>query len=135
MLRSIRLSLRFVLPLALALILLAYMVVPLVDGLTLRWAVRDMDIRSQWIGNTLQEPLTELIQKNERGRVNALLLRATKDERLLAVGVCDQNEKLLYRTAAFPADLSCKEPDKSGQRAAAFDQSASGTGAFCHQPP
>jgi len=114
-LRSIRLSLRFVIPLTFALILLAYMVVPLVDGLTLRWAVRDMDIRSQLIGNTLQDPLTELLQKNERGRINALLLRATKDERLLAVGVCDQSEKLLYRTAAFPADLSCKEPDKSAK--------------------
>jgi len=113
--RSLRLSLRFVLPLAFALTLLAYMVVPLVDGLTLRWAVRDMDIRSQLVGNTLQEPLTELLQKNERGRINALLLRATKDERLLAVGVCDQSEKLLYRTAAFPADLSCKEPDKSAK--------------------
>jgi trehalose 6-phosphate synthase len=110
--RSLRLSLRFVLPLIFALILLAYMVVPLVDGLTLRWAVRDMDIRSQLIGNTLQDPLTELLQKNERGRINALLLRATKDKRLLAVGVCDQNEKLRYRTAAFPAELSCKEPDK-----------------------
>ena len=114
-LRSLRLSLRFVLPLTFALALLAYAVVPLVDGLTLRWAVRDMDIRSQLIGNTLQEPLTELIQKNERGRINALLLRATKDERLLAVGVCDQSEKLLYRTAAFPAELSCKAPDRSGK--------------------
>jgi len=113
--RSLRLSLRFVLPLAIALILLAYMVVPLVDGLTLRWAVRDMDIRSQLIGDTLQEPLVELLLKGERGRINALLLRATKGERILALGVCDQSEKLIYRTAAFPGDLTCKPLDKSGK--------------------
>ena len=114
--RSLHLSLRFVVPLAIALTLLAYGVVPLVDGLTLRWAVRDMDIRSRLISSTLQEPLTELLQKNERSKINALLLRATKDERLLALGVCDETDKLIYRTAAFPAALSCKtSEDKSGK--------------------
>jgi len=112
--RSLHLSLRFVIPLAIALAILAYGVVPLVDGLTLRWAVRDMDIRSRLISNTLQEPLIELLQKGNQSRINALLLRATKDERLLALGVCDQTEKLLFRTAAFPGELSCKAPDRSG---------------------
>jgi trehalose 6-phosphate synthase len=113
-LRSLHLSLRFVIPLAVALGLLAYGVVPLVDGLTLRWAVRDMDIRSRLISSTLQEPLAELVQKGDRSRINDLLLRATKDERLLALGVCDDAEKLIHRTAAFPASLSCKTPEKSG---------------------
>ncbi len=113
--RSLHLSLRFVIPLVIALGLLAYAVVPLVDGLTLRWSVRDMDIRSRLISSTLQEPLTELMQKGERGRINALLLRATRDERLLALGVCDQEQRLLYKTAAFPVTLSCKQPEKSNR--------------------
>jgi len=111
-LRSLHLSLRFVIPLTIALTLLAYAVVPLVDGLTLRWSVRDMDIRSKLISSTLQEPLTELMQKGERQRINNLLLRATKDERLLALGVCDAENKLIYHTSAFPADLSCKQPER-----------------------
>ena len=41
-LRSLRLTLRFVLPLMIALTLLAYLVVPLVDRLNLRWSVRDL---------------------------------------------------------------------------------------------
>ena len=45
--RLIRLSLRFVMPLAVAIALFAYAVVPLVDNLTLRWFVKDLDIRSQ----------------------------------------------------------------------------------------
>jgi len=113
--RSLHLSLRFVIPLAIALTVLAYGVVPLVDDLNLRWAVRDMDIRSRLVSSSLQESLSELLKKNERSRINALLLRATKDERLLAVGICDGAEKLLYRTAAFPAELSCKAPEKSGK--------------------
>lgn len=116
--RSLHLSLRFVIPLAIALVLLAYGVVPLVDGLTLRWAVRDMDIRSRLISSAIQEPLADLLQKRERVRINKLLQFATQDERLLALGVCDDKEKLLYRTGAFPAELSCKEPEKTGNNPA-----------------
>ena len=106
-LKSLNLSLRFVLPLAAALGLLAFAVVPLVDSLTLRWFVRDMDIRSQLIANTLHEPLSELLQQGNRAKINALLLRAIQDERLLALGFCDGNGKLLYRTQTFPESLNC----------------------------
>ena len=106
--RSLSLSLRFIVPLVLALGLLAYAIVPLVDRLTLRWAVRDMDIRSRLIANTLHEPLTELLQKGNSAKINALLLRAIQDERLLALGYCNGN-RLLYRTPTFPASLGCAE--------------------------
>jgi len=53
------LSLRFILPLMLALAAIAYSVVPLVDQLTLRWFVRDLDIRAELVANSLQEPLQE----------------------------------------------------------------------------
>lgn len=115
--RSLHLSLRFVLPLVVALALLAYAVVPLFDDLTLRWFARDLNMRSRLISSTLQEPLTELLERNERARINALLQRATKDERLLAVGVCNIERKLLYRTPAFPTDINCTsyEPDQQEQ--------------------
>ena len=106
-LRSLHLSLRFVVPLVIALGLLAIAVVPLVDTLTLRWAVRDMDIRSRLIANTLHEPLAELLQQGNKTRINALLLRAIQDERLLALGFCDGVGKLLYRTPTFPESLGC----------------------------
>src|SRR5438093_800446 len=43
------LSLRFVVPLALALAAIAYAVVPLVDRLTFQWFVRDLDTRGELI--------------------------------------------------------------------------------------
>jgi trehalose 6-phosphate synthase len=106
-LRSLHLSLRFVVPLAIALGLLAFAVVPLVDKLTLRWAVRDMDIRSRLIANTLHDPLAELLQQGNKTKINALLLRSIQDERLLALGFCDGQGTLLYRTPTFPKSLSC----------------------------
>jgi trehalose 6-phosphate synthase len=44
--QSLRLSLRFLLPLALVLVLFAYAAVPFTEKLTVRWFVRDLDIRS-----------------------------------------------------------------------------------------
>ena len=39
--KSLRLQLRFLLPLVLLLVIAAYVTVPLVDKLTLRWFLRD----------------------------------------------------------------------------------------------
>ncbi len=105
--RSLHLSLRFIIPLALALALLAYAVVPLIDNLTLKWFARDLDIRSRLISSTLQEPLVELAISKERGKINSLLQKATQDERLLALGICSSDNKLLYRTQVFPKEISC----------------------------
>ena len=56
-----RLSLRFLLPLALVLAGLAYAVIPLVDTLTLKWFVRDLEIRSELIGRMVEAPLVDLL--------------------------------------------------------------------------
>lgn len=107
--RSMHISLRFVLPLVFALSILAYLSVPLVDKLTLRWFVRDLDIRSQLVASTLQESLAELAQNDDSRRINNLLQSATRDERLFALGFCDQGGKLKYRSSTFPATVNCKQ--------------------------
>ena len=116
--RSLRLSLRFIVPLVIALAILAYSVVPLVDKLYLRWSVRDIDIRAKLIASTLQEPLIELLQQGNKSRINALFSRVLKDERLVALGYCNDEGSMLYRTPTFPKDLSCTTPgllvDKPG---------------------
>ena len=68
------LSLRFIAPLAVALALLAYALVPLVDRLTLRWWVNDLDTRSQLIANTLQEQLAELVEQGATTQVEQLFI-------------------------------------------------------------
>ena len=88
--RSLRLTLRFVIPLAAALTLLAYAVVPLVDQLMLRWFVRDLDMRSGLLATTMREPLTRVLMRGDAAGVKELMLRAVQDERLMAVGYCDR---------------------------------------------
>lgn len=115
-LKSLRLSLRFIVPLAAVLGLVAIAVVPLVDRFTMHWFVRDMDIRSRLIANTLHDQLVELLQQKNRVKINALLSRAVQDERLLALGYCDRNGKLLYRTPSFPESLGCPLPTQTGEK-------------------
>jgi trehalose 6-phosphate synthase len=105
--RTLRLSLRFIIPLFIALTILAYAVVPLVGKLTLRWFVRDMDIRSQLIANTLHDPFVDLLRQGNKAKINALLLNVIRDERLLALGFCNEDGKLLYSTPNFPESLTC----------------------------
>src|SRR5207249_1085054 len=75
------LSLRFVVPLALALAAIAYAVVPLVDRLTFQWFVRDLDARGALIAQTAQEPLSELMRdpRGARARVQRYVERRSAD--------------------------------------------------------
>ena len=120
--RSLRLTLRFVIPLIAVMTLLAYLVVPLVDKLTLHWFVRDMDIRSKLITSTFQEPLGDLLVQGSRNKINSLISRVIQDERLFALGYCDGQGKLLYHTPTFPRDLGCSLPNASTQSSPALLQ-------------
>lgn len=109
--RSLRLTMRFILPLVIAMTLLAYALLPLVDKLTLHWFTRDLDIRSQLITNTIQEPLSEFLEQGSTYRINSLMKRAVQDERLFAMGFCDTQGKRLYNTLKFPDDIKCPAPN------------------------
>jgi trehalose 6-phosphate synthase len=61
MFRTLRLSLRFLVPLLLAMTALAYVSVPLVDSLTLRWFVRDLDLRSAFLSHAIEESIGEYL--------------------------------------------------------------------------
>ncbi|MDA1118783.1 MAG: trehalose-6-phosphate synthase [Proteobacteria bacterium] len=105
-----RLSLRFILPLVLALSALAYVSVLVLDQLTTRWFIRDLDGRAQLIADSMQEPMSEMVGQRPAGKVIALFARAIRDERLYAIAFCDANRKVAFKTATFPAELNCVAP-------------------------
>lgn len=102
------LSLRFVLPLALVLALIAYGVIPLVDSLTLKWFVRDLEIRANLMVSTMEGPLSELLASNSNDKILAYFTRIMQDERLYALGFCDLNNRLLYKTQTYPDEVTCE---------------------------
>jgi trehalose 6-phosphate synthase len=85
---SVRLSLRFLIPLLLALAAFAYVSVPLTDSLMQRWFVRDLDIRSSAIAGNVQEQMTTLAATRSEPRILALFNKMLQDERLYGVGLC-----------------------------------------------
>jgi trehalose 6-phosphate synthase len=112
------LSLRFVVPLALALAAIAYAVVPLVDRLTFQWFVRDLDTRGAAIAKTAQEPLAELIadNRNPKDKVLRYFDRIIQDQRIYALGYCDRAGRIAYATAAFPKDIRCSTSKGNEER-------------------
>ena len=106
-----RLSLRFLIPLLLVVAAFAYAVVPLVDSLTTKWFVRDLDLRASLIANTLHDPLTALIGSGDRRRMLAYFNRITQDERLYAMGYCASMYEQPLATAYLSKDIACASLD------------------------
>jgi trehalose 6-phosphate synthase len=112
------LSLRFVVPLALALAAIAYAVVPLVDRLTFQWFVRDLDMRGALIVQTAQDPLVELLRsgRGARERVLRYFDRIAEGQRVFALGFCEPSGKLAYATRVFPEPVRCAKNERREAR-------------------
>jgi len=104
-----RLSLRFIIPLMLALAAIAYAVVPLVDGLTLRWFVRDIDMRSTLIANAVQDPIQESLASGSKTGKLRVFDKIIEDERLYALGFCSASGGPPTATKTFPAEIGCAD--------------------------
>jgi trehalose-6-phosphate synthase len=102
-----RLSLRFLFPLALVLASLAYAVIPLVDSLTLKWFVKDLEMRAELIGRMVEGPVGDLLASESKAKLLAYFNRIIQDERLFAIGFCDLNNRLLYKTQTYPDAITC----------------------------
>src|SRR6478672_2105928 len=103
-----RLSLRFLFPLALVLAALAYAVIPLVDSLTLKWFVKDLEIRAELVGRMVEGPLGDLLVSESKTKLLAYFNRIIQDERLFAIGFCDRNNRLQYKTFTYPDAITCE---------------------------
>jgi hypothetical protein len=108
-LQTFRLQLRFLLPLAGTLLLAAWLAMPLMDQVTLRWFSRDLSSRGALVANALSESVAQALADGRPQRLQPLFARAVQDERLLAIGLCGDDDRLLQHTAAFPDALGCAE--------------------------
>ena len=107
-----RLSLRVMIPLVLALAAIAYAVVPLVDRLTLRWFVRDMDMRSILISNAIHDSIQDSLASGSKARTLGLFSKIIQDERIYALGFCPASGEERIATRTFPAEIGCEELDR-----------------------
>jgi trehalose 6-phosphate synthase len=102
MFKTLRLQLRFLLPLAITLVAAAYLAVPLLDQVTLRWFARDLNSRGQLVAGTLSDNAADAIASGRYERLRATMERVAQDERLFAMGLCSPDGRWLVRTSGFP---------------------------------
>lgn len=111
--KSFRLQLRFLLPLAVLLVAAAYITVPLMDSLTMRWFRRDLDLRARFIAESLSGSVADLRGGLTLDAMQADFNRATRDERLLGLGLCDARGSLVLRSPDFPPGVDCGAVEQS----------------------
>jgi trehalose 6-phosphate synthase len=107
-LKSARLQLRFLAPLALTLVVAAYLAVPLMDQVTLRWFSRDLNIRGVLLANALSDSIGAALAEGKSARLLPLLQRTARDERLFAIALCSPQGRLVLHTDRYPErQLDC----------------------------
>ncbi|MDD4287913.1 MAG: trehalose-6-phosphate synthase [Candidatus Peribacteraceae bacterium] len=106
-----RLSLRFIIPLLIVLEVIAYAVVPLVDRLMTQWSIKDLDLRSKAIASAAATSLFDGTNNYSvpKARMQNILNRLMEDERLYALGFCNDKNALTYRTDKLPGEVSCQD--------------------------
>src|SRR3989338_5937382 len=104
---TMRYFLRFIIPLFVAIGIIAYAVVPLVDNLIVQWFVRDLDLRSKLISSAVDDSIFDVLDERSKTKVQSFFDRVKQDERMYALGFCDAKGTLAYQSGEFPADIVC----------------------------
>jgi trehalose-6-phosphate synthase len=99
---------RFFMPLAIVLGLLAYLMLPWTDRLFLHWSEGDLEMRSKLVFSSVQDDLTDVFS-SRAGRLEKQFTQLAKDERLIGIGYCSGSGTPVYRNKDFPAGLPCPD--------------------------
>ena len=106
--------LRFVLPVAFASCVVAYFGLPYIERLLAEWFRSDVELRAQLVMHSMEEPITELVEKGSESRLRTYLAKITTDERLLAVLVCHTDGSPIFKTERAPSAITCDAAGKNG---------------------
>ena len=100
---------RFLVVLLAGVALLAYLGSTAVQKTTRRWSEADIAQRTAALAEKNQPVLLARWTAGAHEALEAMLNNLARDERITAVGACDQNNQLLASTPAFPRELACAE--------------------------
>jgi trehalose 6-phosphate synthase len=106
--------LRFVLPVAFASCVVAYFGLPYIERLLAEWFRSDVELRAQLVMHSMEEPITDLVEKGNESRLRTYLAKITADERLLAVLVCRTDGTTIFKTERAPSAITCDAAGKNG---------------------
>jgi trehalose 6-phosphate synthase len=78
------------------------------------WSERDIELRSSLVFRSIRESVKQGLELKPQFTLGPYFEQLAEDERLLALGYCDAEGKLLYGTRDMPKPVKC--PDKSTLR-------------------
>lgn len=100
-------AIRYVLPVAAAVSLVAFVGVPYIDHMLIGWFRSDIQLRAQLVMTSIDEPLSRMLDRSDLERARNYLGRVASDERLLGIVVCDPQNARVVRTHLVPIGISC----------------------------
>jgi trehalose 6-phosphate synthase len=100
-------STRFALVLVAALAGLSLAALTLVQRTIRAWFERDIALRSDLALSGVRRPIVTSWDRRDWNALNEVLQEVTRDERLLAVGLCGDGPHVLARTDYYPPTLDC----------------------------
>lgn len=86
---------------------------PFTSTLIDQWSRNDVELRSRLIFNSLRYSLTELLSSDNTAAIDDVFERVANDERVLAIGFCNEAGGLHFQTKLMPSTFSCKNVARS----------------------
>ncbi len=106
--------LRFVVPLLFALTGIAVVATPLAEDLVSRWFQRDVELRAALVFQSVEYSLADIWNEGPRfDSYKRLFDNIARDERVLAVGLCTSDGRLVAKSGQWPARFGCPRPTLS----------------------
>lgn len=96
-----------------AIAILALAIAPFSKRLIEQWSRSDVEARSRLVYNAIQNPVVRALADADMARMSAIFENVALDPRILAVGLCDANGRLLNPTKLMPATFSCDKVARS----------------------
>lgn len=90
-----------------ALILIIVTIAPLAMALVDTWARRDVDLRSRLVFRSIRAQISSGLAATPIINPTPFFEQIAEDERILALGLCDGEGRLLYATSAMPKTFAC----------------------------
>ncbi|MGZ3700760.1 MAG: alpha,alpha-trehalose-phosphate synthase (UDP-forming) [Bdellovibrionota bacterium] len=108
------LSLRFLVPLFLALAVLTALSLHLADQSAKRWSYRDLDARADMLTRILTRDLTDFAKNPDpagaRKQLETQFAQAAGNDRIAALALCTESGDLVVASALYPLEQGCRTP-------------------------
>ncbi|CAN5388447.1 trehalose-6-phosphate synthase [soil metagenome] len=96
-----------------ATLILALAIAPFSKRLIEQWSRSDVEARSRLVYNAIQGPVVSAIADGNLSRLTSIFEGVAMDQRILAVGLCNDTGGLEQPTKLMPATFSCEKVARS----------------------